>query len=152
MTKVKEPDSGARVKLITSMLDEKKAEDIKIMDVRKKSDLWDYFVVCSGLSTPHVRTLFDSVDDGMRMLGHAAAHRDTGHDNKWIILDYGDIMVHIFDAESRQFYSIEKIWGDKEGPVAKFLKRAEKAVKNVKMKKQKAAAKQRTKNVKKRKK
>ena len=149
--KQKEQDSGARVKLIAGILDAKKAEDIKILDVRKMSALWDYFVVCSGLSSTHVRSLFDNVYDEMAKLGHDAAHRDVGHDNKWIILDYGDIMVHIFDAESRQYYSIEKMWGEREELTAKFLKRVSKAVKHVKAKKQKAQ-KKRIKNAKKRKK
>jgi ribosome-associated protein len=151
MKQKQEQDSGARVKLIAGILDAKKAEDIKILDVRKMTALWDYFVVCSGLSSPHVRTLFDNVYDEMAKAGHPAAHRDIGHDNKWIILDYGDILVHIFDAESRQYYSIEKMWGEREELAAKFLKRVAKAVKNVKAKKQKAM-KQRMKNAKKRKK
>jgi ribosome-associated protein len=155
MKKNKVQDSGETAKLIAGLLDAKKAEAIKILDVRKMSNLWDYFVVCSGLSTVHVRTLYDNIDDEMAKLGHRAAHRDVGHENKWIILDYGDILVHIFDAESRQHYSIEKMWGEKDAPVSKFLKRAEKAVKMVKaakaMKKAKAK-KQKVKNVKKRKK
>jgi ribosome-associated protein len=151
MTQKQEQDSGSRVKLVAGILDAKKAEDIKILDVRKMSDLWDYFVVCSGLSPVHVRTLYDNVFEEMAKLGHMAAHRDIGFDNKWIILDYGDILVHIFDAESRQYYSIEKMWGEREELAAKFLKRVAKAVKAVKARKQKEK-KQRIKNAKKRKK
>jgi ribosome-associated protein len=152
MTKLKEQDSGARVKLIAGFLEAKKAEDIKILDVRKKSNLWDYFVVCSGTSTVHVRTLYDTVFDEMGKLGHESAHRDVGRENKWIVLDYGDILVHVFDAESRRYYSIEKMWGEREQLAARFLKRAEKAVKKAKAAKAAKVKKKKVKNAKKRKK
>jgi ribosome-associated protein len=136
-------DSQARAKIIEGLLNTKKGEDIKVLDVRKRSDLWDFFVICSGLSTPHVKTLFDTVSEEMGKLGHPAAHRDTGNDNKWIILDYGDILVHIFDAETRRYYSIETMWGEREALAAKILKRAEKAVKGFKTKKNIQAGKNR---------
>lgn len=143
MTKEKEQDPGARVKLITGILDAKKAGDIKILDVRKMSALWDYFVVCSGLSELHVKTLNDYMQVEMKKLGHQIAHSDNGRDSKWMITDFGDILVHIFDAESRQHYAIEKMWGEREELAAKFLKRVAKAVK---------AGKAKVKNAKKRKK
>ncbi|HRU38898.1 MAG TPA: RsfS/YbeB/iojap family protein, partial [Candidatus Goldiibacteriota bacterium] len=70
----------------------------------------------------HVKTLYDNVKDGMAKIGHNAAHADTGHDNKWVILDFGDVLVHIFDAQSREYYSIERIWGEKASNAAKFIK------------------------------
>jgi ribosome-associated protein len=117
------------LKMITSILEEKKAVDIKVLNVKGNSDLWDYFVVCSGLSSVHVRTLYDNLEDGMAKQGQLLAHRDTGIDNKWIILDYGDILVHILDSESRQYYSIEKMWGEREELSGSFLKRMKKTIK-----------------------
>jgi ribosome-associated protein len=129
MTKKAGQGGDGMLQAITSILDSRKAEDIKVLDVRKMSDLWDYFVVCSGLSPVHVRTLYDNLEDGMSRLGFSAAHRDTGYDNKWIIVDYGDMLVHIFDRESREFYSIEKMWGEREELAASFLKRMKKTIK-----------------------
>lgn len=122
-------EADRTMKLITSVLEEKKAVDIKALNVKGASDLWDYFVVCSGLSSVHVRTLYDNLQDGMAKHGQLPAHRDTGSDNKWIILDYGDVLVHIFDEESRQYYAIEKMWGEREELAGSFLKRMEKTIK-----------------------
>ncbi len=124
--------ADAALRHAVSILEARKAEGL--------SNLWDYFVVCSGLSAIHVKTLYDYLREEMEKYGHEAAHRDTGFDNKWIIVDYGDILVHIFDRESREYYSIEKMWGEREdkGNAAKFLKTMKK---KIKAKKQKRKAK-----------
>lgn len=131
MTEKKAAGAGinSTLNLITSILDGKKAQDIKVLNVKGTSDLWDYFVVCSGLSTVHVKTLCDSLQDDMAKHGQPAAHVDAGLDSKWIIADYGDILVHIFDEKSRQYYAIEKMWGEREEGAAKFLKRMSKTIK-----------------------
>ncbi len=102
------------LKTAVAVLDDKKAVNIKIYDVRKISDLWDYFVVSSGESPVHVKALYEYVEKAMKKEGEKPVSKDIGLDNKWIILDYGDILVHIFDEETRSYYSIEKIWGEKE--------------------------------------
>jgi ribosome-associated protein len=138
MTKKAQDGAGGMAKRAAAILEKKKAVDVKLHDVRGMSDLWDYFVVCSGLSPVHVRTLLDHLEDEMEKLGRPLAHKDTGHDNRWVISDYGDFLVHIFDADSRQYYAIEKMWGEKEELPAAFIKKVNRAVKAKKEKRKNA--------------
>ena len=120
------------VEKITQLLDAKKGENIRVFDVNGASDLWDYYVVCGGNSSVHAKALYDYVEKEMKEAGEMPVHRETGFDSKWLILDYADVLVHIFDKETRLFYNIEKMWGDKEiGAAAKTEKKtkAKKAVK-----------------------
>ncbi len=103
------------------MLYDRKAENIKVYDVRKMSDLWDYFVVSSGNSPVHIKALYGYLEKEMKKEGEKPVSKDIGLDNKWIILDYGDILVHIFDEETRSYYSIEKIWGEKEIKISSLI-------------------------------
>jgi len=126
----------AGLKLAVKALDDKKGEDIKAFNVHNISDMWEYFVMCTGTSGVHIRTLFNNLKDEMNKAGRPILYRDMGLDNRWIIADYGDILVHIFDEETRKYYAIEKMWGEKEvrfsaGAKEKKLKRG----KNVKRKK-----------------
>lgn len=123
------------VETIIGLLDSKKAENIRVFDVNGASDLWDYYIVCGGNSSVHAKALYDYVEKEMKDAGTVAVHRDTGYDSKWLILDYADVLVHIFDKESRLFYNIEKMWGEKE--VTGGRKPA--AVKRTVLKKKKAA-------------
>ena len=118
--KVKEKD---KLKKIVTMLDDKKAEDIRVLDVNKASDIWDYFVVCSGTSDVHIKTLHDYLDSELKKQGEKILYRDKGLDNKWIIVDYGDVLVHIFDGETRKYYAIEKMWGEKEEKPSGLIKK-----------------------------
>jgi ribosome-associated protein len=99
---------------IAELLDEKKGEDIKVFDVDSASDLWEYFVVCTAGSMVHARTLHNYLQEEMKKEGHFLAHHDTGRDDRWIVMDFGDVVVHIFDRETRGYYAIEKLWGEKE--------------------------------------
>ena len=101
-------------KQVVKILDEKKAEDIKLIGIRDISILADYFVIASGGSTTHVKALADEVEYQLKQLDITPDHIE-GHDTKaWILLDYGSVVVHVFCGETREFYDLERLWKDGE--------------------------------------
>jgi ribosome-associated protein len=90
----------------------KKGFDVKILKLRKISSVCDYFVICSGSVDVHVKAITDAVDDGLRKKGIRPSHREGGSGSTWVLLDYFDVVVHVFTEEARQFYALEKLWGD----------------------------------------
>ncbi|MCE5299460.1 MAG: ribosome silencing factor [Spirochaetia bacterium] len=111
-----------KVAVIVNALDGKKAEDIKVFNVANQSDMWDYFIVCTGTASVHNRAIRDSLKKAMAESGYHSLYEDRDYDTHWIVIDYTDILVHIFDRETRLYYSIEKIWGENEEPAEKYLK------------------------------
>lgn len=102
-------------KLIENMckvLSSKKAENITIVDVNDLTVITDYFIVCSAPSSPLVKTLSDELEDKMAEDGIVAKRKEGYHEARWIVLDYGDIIVHIFHNEERGYYDIEKLWAN----------------------------------------
>jgi len=91
---------------------EKKATDIKILDLRDLTTITDYFVICSGSSDPHVKAIADSVIDGSKKIGERPWHKEGFSNRNWVLLDFVDVVVHIFLPETRKFYGLEKLWGD----------------------------------------
>jgi len=89
----------------------KKAGEVVIMDLRGLTTMTDYFVVCSADSDVQIRAIADAVDDGMIAKGAAPWHRESGSSN-WVLLDFVDVVVHIFHRNTRGFYNLEKLWGD----------------------------------------
>ncbi len=90
----------------------KKAKDVTIMDLRKVTSMADYFVVCSGDSEPQVRAIADAVLEGMSKLGEKPWHSEGFQNLQWVLLDYVDVVVHVFHKDARAFYGLEKLWGD----------------------------------------
>ena len=97
-------------------IQEKKGNDIVRLDLRELgSSVSDYFVICNADSSTQVKAIADSVEDEIYKLTQASPWKKEGQDNaEWIILDYLDIVVHIFRTEKREFYGIEDLWGDAE--------------------------------------
>ena len=92
----------------------KKASDVVIADLRKVSSVADYFVICSAGSDTQVKAIADAVVLGMRKVGHEVWH-DEGYSHlSWVLLDYVDVVVHVFKKEIRSFYNLERLWGDAE--------------------------------------
>jgi ribosome-associated protein len=89
----------------------KKAVDVVIMDLRGLTTMTDFFVVCSADSDVQIRAIADAVDDGMQNKGAPAWHRESGSSN-WVLLDFVDVVVHVFHRNTRTFYNLEKLWGD----------------------------------------
>ncbi|MGC1481686.1 MAG: ribosome silencing factor [Chthoniobacterales bacterium] len=92
---------------------DRKAEDIAVLDLRGKSSFCDYFVVCSGMSDPQLRAIGASVRSGVReRFGFGPYAEDGAAGSRWIVIDYAQVVVHVFHHESREFYSLEDLWGD----------------------------------------
>lgn len=101
-----------KVERIAEYLEEKKAKDVNIIDIHDITILADYFIICSGTSTTHIRALSDEVEFKLEEQGERVAHKEGYDSARWILLDYGDVVVHIFHNEDRSFYNIERLWSD----------------------------------------
>jgi len=97
---------------IVETLKNKKARDIDIIDITKISTLADYFVICSGTSTTHIRTLADELEEKLGNDGHQCLRKEGYNSARWVLIDYGDVVVHIFHEEDRNFYNLERLWAD----------------------------------------
>jgi len=91
----------------------KLAEDIVVLDLRGISSIADYFVICSGSSKPHLRAIRDEIRENLREHhGRSPRSVDGQVESQWTILDYGDVMIHVFHPERREHFSLEDLWGD----------------------------------------
>ncbi len=111
-------------KKIASLALTKKASDVIVMDLRKLTSMADFFVVCSADSDIQVKAIADAVEDGLQE--DAPWHREASSPN-WVLLDYVDVVLHVFHKNTRSFYNLEKLWGD-----AKFTRVHEEKQKTVK--------------------
>jgi len=91
---------------------DKLAMDLTVLDVRGVSGIADYFLICSGRSTPHVGTIAESVRDALKADGLRPLHTEGVAESGWILLDYGDVLVHVFLDATRAYYALERLWGD----------------------------------------
>jgi ribosome-associated protein len=92
--------------------DDKKAKEVKILDIRSITTVSDYFVICSGTSSTHIRAIADNVEGMLSQQGLTLHHMEGYQNGRWILLDFGDIVVHVMHEEERQFYNLERLWGD----------------------------------------
>lgn len=98
--------------IVYRALDEKKAEDIKIIQISEISVMADYFVIANGTNLSQVQALVENVQEKMGQAGFSVKRVEGNRSSTWVLLDYGDIVVHIFDKEDRLFYDLERIWSD----------------------------------------
>ena len=102
-------------------IDDKKGQDIKIIDIHNVSVIADYFV--SGTNSNQVQAIVDNVEEQLGRAGFEAKQIEGNRNSSWILMDYGDVIVHVFDEENRLFYDLERIWRDgKEVDAEEFLK------------------------------
>ncbi len=99
---------------VTKALDAKKGLDIKLLRINEVSSLADYFLICTGTSSTHVKTLCDYAEYTLEQLGEPMLGREGHRGNSWELLDFGSIVVHVFTKEAREFYSLERLWADAE--------------------------------------
>ena len=90
----------------------KRAEDVAILDLRELDGVADFFVLATGNSEVQVRAIADAVDEGMDALGAKVWHSEGYEARRWILLDYVDFVVHVFHAKAREYYLLDKLWGD----------------------------------------
>jgi ribosome-associated protein len=97
---------------ITGAADKRRAEEVVVLDMRGLTTICDYFVICSGRSRPHVDAIAEEVEEQMSALGIEPRHIEGIPDSSWVILDYLDVVVHVFEPDARRFYNLEGLWGD----------------------------------------
>lgn len=105
-------ESRELAKLACKALREKKAEDIRVIDISEISVLADYFIIANGTNPNQLQAMVDAVDEELTMSGHNARQIEGNQNSSWILMDYGDIIVHVFSKEDRLFYDLERIWRD----------------------------------------
>ena len=96
------------------VLKEKKALDIKVIDISELSILADYFIIATGISTLHVQSLAENLEEVLGKLNFKMHHKEGFRSGQWILLDYYDIVIHLFSKEEREFYNLERLWADAE--------------------------------------
>ena len=98
--------------LAIEALEDKKAEDIRVIDIREVSVIADYFIIANGTNKSQIQTLSDAVEEKLGRAGYLMKQKEGFRNANWVLLDFGDIIVHIFDKENRLFYDLERIWRD----------------------------------------
>ena len=93
-------------------LDSKKGKEIRLIRIDKITTLAEYFVICTGTSNTQINALCDEVEKELDKLGEQPLHREGYRGGTWVLLDYGCIAVHVFNAEAREFYGLERLWRD----------------------------------------
>ena len=104
--------SKEMARIAWNALNDKKGEDIKIIDITGISVLADYFIIANGTSDSQVNALVDNVEEELHKAGYSLKQREGQASGSWVLLDFGDIIVHVFDKENRLFYDLERIWKD----------------------------------------
>lgn len=104
--------SRKMARIAWNALNDKKGEDIKIIDITGISVLADYFIIANGTSDSQVNALVDNVEEELHKAGYSLKQREGQASGSWVLLDFGDIIVHVFDKENRLFYDLERIWKD----------------------------------------
>jgi len=99
-------------KIAVAALEDKKGEEISIIDISGVSVMADYFIIANGTNELQVRALVESVEEDLEKAGYEKRQREGTHRAGWILLDFTDVIVHIFDKENRLFYDLERIWRD----------------------------------------
>ena len=100
------------MQIATQALADKKGENITVIDISDISVIADYFVITNGTSDSQISALVDHVEEKLAEAGYHPKQQEGGGSGTWVLMDYGDIIIHIFDKESRSFYNLERIWSD----------------------------------------
>ena len=99
-------------KIAVAALEDRKAEDIKIIDIQSISPIADYLIIANGTNQPQLQAMRDACDEALGRAGLFKKQLEGNSNSTWILMDYGDIIIHIFSKEDRLFYDLERIWRD----------------------------------------
>lgn len=110
MTQMEQSREMARI--ACKALEDKKGENVQVIDISQVSVLADYFIIANGTNESQVRALVDSVEEKLEKAGYHVKQREGYGLGSWVLLDFSDIIVHVFDKENRLFYDLERIWSD----------------------------------------
>lgn len=105
-------ESNIIAQKISEVLTDKKAKDVKSIDIREVTIIADYFVICSGTSTTHIKALADEVEEKMKEMNVELLRKEGYNSARWILLDFNSVVVHVFHEEDREFYNLERLWSD----------------------------------------
>jgi ribosome-associated protein len=114
-------DSPSRVRIAVAAMQDRQAVDLRVLDLDEISEFTEYFLVCSGSSERQVRAIADGVDEKLRAEGSRPLHVEGYEHGQWILLDYGDFLVHIFVGPVRDYYRLEQLWADAPDVTPDFL-------------------------------
>jgi ribosome-associated protein len=110
---IRQMDSRKLALLCRQLAEDKKAEQVVVLDLRKVSSVADYFVIATGTSEPHLRAIVEEISGKLEMDHAISPHAQDGHwRQNWVVLDYFDVVVHLMRAETRERYALEQLWGD----------------------------------------
>lgn len=110
-------DSEEKLEIIRDAMDELKAQDIEVLNVSAKTQMTDYMIVCSGTSNIHIRAIADRIVERLKEHDIKGIRREGYSEARWILMDFGDVVAHVFDPEDRVFYALEDFW-KREQPAA----------------------------------
>lgn len=99
-------------KIAVAALEERKAEDIKVIDIREISPIADYFIIANGTNQNQIQAMQDAADEALYKAGLPVKQVEGNQNSTWILMDYGDVIIHIFSKEDRLFYDLERVWRD----------------------------------------
>lgn len=105
-------DPGQLAKAAVDVASDKKASDVILLDIRNVSIIADYFVICSGQNTRQIQAIADAIDEELGKQGANVLHREGGATTGWLLLDFGDVIVHIFGPKEREYYRLERLWSE----------------------------------------
>jgi ribosome-associated protein len=106
------PTAESAVRIAARAALEKNALDVTVLDLQRLSTIADFFLVCTARSTTQAETIADAVRAALRAHGVRPRHSEGSAESGWLLLDYGDVVVHVFLEETRQFYALDRLWGD----------------------------------------
>jgi ribosome-associated protein len=112
-TKERSIGADELARLCVKLAEDKKAENIVVLDLREISSFTDFFVICSGTSEPHLKAINTGIREGIREFSNISPQASEGSvASQWLVMDYSDVLVHIFLQKKREFYSLESLWSD----------------------------------------
>ena len=106
------PDTDSRARDAVSAALDRKAQDLRVLPLGQVTDFTDYFLICSGTSDRQVQAIADAIQERLRAEKVRPLHVEGYNRAQWVLLDYGDLVVHVFQEEPRRFYALERLWGD----------------------------------------
>ena len=104
-------EAGRLVKLAEDLAAEKKAQDIIVLEIGKVSLVADYFMIAAGATKVQVHAIADHIIQNLKEEGHTLLHKEGYNEGLWVLLDYGSVVIHLFQPEERDFYNLERLWG-----------------------------------------
>lgn len=105
-------DPGQLARAAADIAYDKKASDILLLDIREITTIADYFVICSGNNTRQIQAVADAIDEELGKQGARVLHREGVAESGWLLLDFGDVIIHIFGPKEREYYRLERLWSE----------------------------------------